>query len=84
VDLERLSKSCCICTGALGIKRSDPTKYLEIKNKHKCDINHEGSSGIIKFISFYFNYVILGSMEAEGIYRLFSRSERMYNVQYTK
>ncbi|CAF1515339.1 unnamed protein product, partial [Rotaria sp. Silwood1] len=64
LDLERLSKSCSICTGALSIKHSNPTKYEEIKNKHKCEINHSGS------------------MEADGIYRLFSRSERMYNVQY--
>ncbi|CAF1227892.1 unnamed protein product, partial [Rotaria sp. Silwood1] len=56
LDLERLSKSCSIFTGALSSKHSNPTKYEEIKNKHKC------------------------SMEAEGIYRLFSRSERMYNV----
>ncbi|CAF4576870.1 unnamed protein product, partial [Rotaria sp. Silwood2] len=67
LDLERLSKSCSICTGALSIKYSNPTKYEEIKNKHKCEINHSGSSG---------------SMDAEGIYRLFSRYERMYNVQY--
>ncbi|CAF3719135.1 unnamed protein product [Rotaria sp. Silwood1] len=58
LDLERLSKSCSICTGALSIKHSNPTKYEEIKNKHKCEINHSGSSK---------------SMEAEGIYRLFSR-----------
>ncbi|CAF1628820.1 unnamed protein product [Rotaria sp. Silwood1] len=33
LDLERLSKSCFICTGALSIKRSNPTKYEEIENK---------------------------------------------------
>ncbi|CAF2920553.1 unnamed protein product [Rotaria sp. Silwood2] len=45
LDLERLSKSCSMCTGALSIKHSNPTKYEEIKNKHKCEINHSGSSG---------------------------------------
>ncbi|CAF1237034.1 unnamed protein product [Rotaria sp. Silwood1] len=44
LDLERLSKSCSICTGALSIKHSNPTKYEEIKNKHKCKITHSGSS----------------------------------------
>ncbi|CAF3973573.1 unnamed protein product [Rotaria sordida] len=69
LGLERLSKSCSICTGALSIKHSNPTKYEEIKNKHKCEITHSGSSS---------------SMETEGIYHLFSRSVRMYNVQYIK
>ena len=57
--MERLSKNCSICTGALSIKHSDPTKYLEIKNRHKCEINHSGSSGIIPFRNFYFNYMLL-------------------------
>ncbi|CAF1349679.1 unnamed protein product [Adineta steineri] len=68
LDLERLSKNCSICTGALSIKHSDPAKYSDIKNKHTCERNHTGSSG---------------SMETVGMHRLFSRSERMYNVQYT-
>jgi hypothetical protein len=39
---------------------------------------------MIPFRRFYFNYVFLGSMEAQGIYRLFARSERIYNVQYIR
>lgn len=84
LDLERLSKNCSICIGALSIKHSDPTKYSDIKNKHKCEKNHSGSSGIISFTSFILIICFLGSMEAAGMYHLFSRSERMYNVQYTK
>jgi hypothetical protein len=84
VDLERSSKNCSICSGALSIKHSDPAKYSQIKNKHKCEKNHSGSSGMIPFRRFYFNYVFLGSMEAQGIYRLFARSERIYNVQYIR
>ncbi|CAF0711937.1 unnamed protein product [Adineta steineri] len=57
LDLERLSKSCSICRGALSIKHSEPTKYSDIKNKHTCEINHTGSSG---------------SMETVGMHRLFS------------
>ncbi len=53
--MDRSSKNCSICTGALSVKRSDPTKYLEIKNKHKCEKNHSGSSDIIPFRGFYFN-----------------------------
>ncbi|CAF1230527.1 unnamed protein product, partial [Rotaria sp. Silwood1] len=47
LDLERLSKSCSIFTGALSSKHSNPTKYEEIKNKHKCEINHSSSSKTI-------------------------------------
>ncbi|CAF4513797.1 unnamed protein product [Rotaria sp. Silwood2] len=68
LDIERLSKKCSICTGLLSIKNSNPNKYMEIKNTHQCEINHFASSA---------------SMEVDGIYRLFSRSERLYNVQYT-
>ncbi|UJR19120.1 hypothetical protein I4U23_022251 [Adineta vaga] len=68
LDLERLSKTCSVCIGALSMKDLDPVKYREIKKNHQCEKNHSGSSS---------------SMEAEGIYRIFSRSEAIYNVQYT-
>jgi len=83
LDLERLSKNCSICTGALSIKHSDPIKYSDIIKRHTCERNHTGSSGIISFRSFIL-IMFLGSMETVGMHRLFSRSERMYNVQYTK
>ncbi|CAF2218839.1 unnamed protein product [Rotaria magnacalcarata] len=64
LDLKRMSKMCSICTGLLSIKVSDENKYLNLKANHECELNHRGSSG---------------SMEVEGIYNLFSRSQTKYN-----
>ncbi|CAF4711098.1 unnamed protein product [Rotaria magnacalcarata] len=64
LDLKRMSKMCSICTGLLSIKVSDENKYLNLKANHECELNHRGSSG---------------SMEVEGIYDLFSRSQTKYN-----
>ena len=67
LDLERLSKNCSICTGLLSVKHSDPKKYSEIKNKHKCEANHTGSSGRFSSKIFLANYsffkVLWRSME---------------------
>ncbi|CAF1429989.1 unnamed protein product [Didymodactylos carnosus] len=67
LDIERMSKKCSTCIGALSIKHVNREKHEEIINKHSCEMNHIGSSG---------------AMEVDGIYRLFERSQRLYNVQY--
>ncbi|CAF1345396.1 unnamed protein product [Didymodactylos carnosus] len=67
LDIERMSKKCSTCIGALSIKHVSREKYEAIINKHNCEMNHTGSSG---------------AMEVDGIYRLFERSQHLYNVQY--
>ncbi|CAF1373293.1 unnamed protein product [Rotaria sp. Silwood1] len=69
LDVQRLSKKCVICTGALSVKNTDPDLYDEIINNHDCESNYDGSSG---------------GMESQGIHDIFKRSIRQYQVQYTR
>ncbi|CAF4019763.1 unnamed protein product [Rotaria sordida] len=69
LDVERLSKKCLVCTGALSIKKQNPDLYHEIIHNHDCESNYDGSSG---------------GMESQGIQNLFQRSFSKYNVQYTR
>ncbi|CAF1275295.1 unnamed protein product [Rotaria sordida] len=44
LDVERLSKKCLVCTGALSIKKQNPDLYHEIIHNHDCESNYDGSS----------------------------------------
>ena len=50
LDVQRLSKKCVICTGALSVKNKDPDLYDEIINNHDCESNYDGSSGKLEFV----------------------------------
>ncbi|CAF1183467.1 unnamed protein product [Adineta ricciae] len=67
LDIERMSKKCTVCDGALSIKEKSRQQYEEIISNHNCQINFKGSSG---------------AMEVDGIHRLFTRSISLYNVKY--
>ncbi|CAF1405004.1 unnamed protein product [Rotaria sp. Silwood1] len=69
LDVERLSKKCLLCTGALSIKNKNPDLYDEIIYNHECESNYDGSSG---------------GMESQGIHDLFQRSLSKYGVQYAR
>ncbi|CAF4449951.1 unnamed protein product [Rotaria sp. Silwood2] len=69
LDVQRLSKKCAICTGALSVKNTDLNLYDEIINNHDCESNYDGSSG---------------GMEPQGIHDIFKRSVPKYQVQYTR
>ncbi|CAF1311457.1 unnamed protein product [Rotaria sordida] len=69
LDVQRLSKKCVICTGALSVKNTDPDLYVEIINNHDCESNYDGSSG---------------GMESQGIQDIFKRSVPNYQAQYTR
>ncbi|CAF3158003.1 unnamed protein product [Rotaria sp. Silwood2] len=43
LDVQRLSKKCLICTGALSMKNKDPDLYDVIINNHDCESNYDGS-----------------------------------------
>ena len=45
LDIERLSKRCTTCQGALSIKFTDPDKYEKIMAEHECQTNFSGASG---------------------------------------
>ncbi|CAF1300197.1 unnamed protein product [Rotaria sp. Silwood1] len=45
LDVQRLSKKCLICTGALSVKNKDLDLYNEIIHNHDCESNYDGSSG---------------------------------------
>ncbi|CAF3602511.1 unnamed protein product [Rotaria sp. Silwood1] len=69
LDVQRLSKKCAICTGALSVKNTDLNLYDEIINNHDYESNYDGSSG---------------GMEPQGIHDIFKRSVPKYQVQYTR
>ena len=58
-----------LSSGALSIKKSDPAKYSDIINSHRCEKNFDKSSG---------------TMEAAAVLNMFNRSESKYGVYYTK
>ncbi|CAF1639046.1 unnamed protein product [Adineta ricciae] len=69
LDIERLSKRCTICQGALSIKLKNPEKYQMIMTQHECQTNFSGASG---------------SMEVNGLHAIFKRSVERHNVRYAK
>ncbi|CAF4611643.1 unnamed protein product [Rotaria sp. Silwood2] len=69
LDVQRLSKKCLICTGALSVKNKDLDLYDVIIHNHDCESNYDGSSG---------------GMESQGIQDIFKRSFPKYQVQYTR
>jgi len=85
-----MSKKCSVCDGARSIKQKNKEQYEEIINNHNCQINFKGSADMSRTKSFssfekLLSYCcLLGAMEVDGIYRLFSRSVMLYNVQYVK
>lgn len=89
LDVQRLSKKCVICTGALSVKNTDPDLYDEIINNHDCESNYDGSSGTLRFVyqktenKSMLNF-FLGGMESQGIQDIFKRSVPKYQVQYTR
>lgn len=50
LDVQRLSKKCLVCTGALSVKNTDPDLYNEIMHNHDCESNYDGSSGKLAFV----------------------------------
>ncbi|CAF4577882.1 unnamed protein product [Rotaria sp. Silwood2] len=63
LDVQRLSKKCLICTGALSVKNKDLDLYDVIIHNHDCESNYDGSSG---------------GMESQGIQDIFKRSFPKY------
>ncbi len=47
LDIERLSKRCTTCQGALSIKLTNPDKYQKVMAQHECQTNFSGASGEI-------------------------------------
>ncbi|CAF4577622.1 unnamed protein product [Rotaria sp. Silwood2] len=69
LDVQRLSKKCLICTGALSMKNKDPDLYDVIINNHDCESNYDGS---------------YGGMESQGIQEIFKRFFLKYQAQCTR
>jgi hypothetical protein len=90
LDIERLSKRCTICQGALSIKLKNPDKYQTIMNEHECQTNFSGASGNIfryfcsKLSVRFLSLELIGSMEVNGIHTIFKRSLERHNVRYAK
>ena len=78
LDVQRLSKTCLICTGLLSVKNINPDLYDEIIHNHDCETNYDGSSGKLGFVDqrtenkSMLNFCV-GSMESQGIQDILNR-----------
>lgn len=48
LDIERLSKTCSVCTGLLSIKDVEERRSMAVLKDHLCEMNHTESSGDIQ------------------------------------
>ncbi|CAF0911615.1 unnamed protein product [Rotaria sordida] len=64
LDVERLSKKCLVCTGALSIKKQNPDLYHEIIHNHDCESNYDGSSVSVGLAVMIYNdgYLSIGEV----------------------
>ena len=89
IDVQRLSRTCLICTGALSVKNIDPDLYDEIIHNHDRETNYDGSSGKLGFVyqrtenKSMLNFYV-GGMESQGVQDILRRSIPKYQIQYTR